>query len=96
MTVFDDGTYAENESKKKGGGKMVLYTLPEGETARIHNLQAEADIRNRLGDLGFVPGTPITCLGRSPLGDPTAYLVRSAVIALRKEDAEKVFVEREG
>ncbi|MBE7024874.1 MAG: ferrous iron transport protein A [Ruminococcaceae bacterium] len=75
---------------------MVLYALPEGEAARIRCLAAEADVRHRLGDLGFIPGTHITCLGRSPLGDPTAYLVRGAVIALRNEDAEKVFVERDG
>ena len=26
---------------------------------------------------------------RSPLGDPTAYLIRDTIIALRKEEASK-------
>ncbi|HBS59449.1 MAG TPA: ferrous iron transport protein A, partial [Firmicutes bacterium] len=32
------------------------------------------------------------CLRRSPAGDPTAYLVRGTVIALRKEDASCVYI----
>lgn len=43
-------------------------------------------------DLGFIPGTIIESVRRSPLGDPTAYLVRSSVIALRKEEADKILV----
>lgn len=75
---------------------MVLYALSEGEAARVRQLGGEDSIRRRLGDLGIIEGTRIVRLGRSPLGDPTAYLVRGTVIALRREDAAKVFVEREG
>lgn len=46
----------------------------------------------RLGDLGFVQGTGIACLYRSPAGDPTAYGIRGTVIALRKQDAARVRV----
>lgn len=46
----------------------------------------------RLGDLGFVQGTGITCLYRSPAGDPTAYGIRGTVIVLRKQDAARVRV----
>ncbi len=75
---------------------MVLCALPAGATARVQGIEAEAGIRHRLGDLGLIAGTRVTCVGKSPLGDPTAYLIRGTVIALRKEDASKVFVEREG
>ncbi|MBE7063035.1 MAG: ferrous iron transport protein A [Clostridia bacterium] len=75
---------------------MVLYALSEGEAARVLGLCGEDSIRQRLGDLGIIEGTRIVRLGRSPLGDPTAYLVRGTVIALRREDAAKVFIEREG
>ena len=32
------------------------------------------------------------CLGRSPGGDPAAYLIRGAVIALRDRDSRGVLV----
>ena len=40
--------------------------------------------------LGLVPGTRVTCVGKSPAGDPAAYAFRGAVIALRRADAEEV------
>jgi ferrous iron transport protein A len=43
-------------------------------------------------DLGLVPGTVIEVEMTSPLGDPTAYRVRGAQIALRREQARLVQV----
>jgi Fe2+ transport system protein FeoA len=51
--------------------------------------------RTRLLDLGFVPGTQIAYEMSSPLGDPTAYLVKGSLIALRKDQAVEVFVQKE-
>jgi Fe2+ transport system protein FeoA len=48
--------------------------------------------RRRLMDLGFVPGTQIEIALKNPLGDPTAYLVRGAVIALRRVQARQIQV----
>ena len=47
-------------------------------------------MRRRLLDLGLIPGTRVTCQGRSPAGDPAAYLVRGTVVALRARDAAAV------
>ncbi len=47
----------------------------------------------RLVDLGLTEGTAVKCLLKSPLGDPAAYGIRGAVIAIQKEDAVKVGVE---
>jgi len=49
----------------------------------------------RLQDIGFIPGTAVTCLQRSPLGDPTAYRIRGTVIALRREDAKNILLAKE-
>jgi ferrous iron transport protein A len=43
-------------------------------------------------DLGLVPGTIVESVRRSPAGDPTAYIIRGAVIALRSEESSKIFV----
>ena len=47
----------------------------------------------RLKDLGLVEGTKVKCVLRSPLGDPHAYKIRGAVVAIRKEDASQIMVE---
>lgn len=69
-----------------------LSELECGQVARIIELKTTGDMRRRLQDMGMIEGTIVECVGKSPLGDPTAYLVRGAVIALRVEDAAGVFV----
>ena len=49
--------------------------------------------RRRLMDLGILPGTVIEAELRSPGGDPTAYRIRDALIALRIEQAEWIRIE---
>lgn len=44
-------------------------------------------------DLGFVPGTKIQTVRKSPSGNPIAYLIRGTVIALRKEEADLIMVD---
>jgi DtxR family Mn-dependent transcriptional regulator len=50
--------------------------------------------RRRLLDLGIVPGTEITAEMRSAGGDPIAYRIRGALIALRKTQAAGIYVRR--
>ena len=64
-----------------------LNTLRVGESALVSHLEAEPAMRRRLLELGLVPGTRVTCAAVSPAGDPAAYLIRGAVIALRRKDA---------
>ena len=52
-------------------------------------------MRRRLMDLGLTRHTEVMCLGRSPLGDPSAYLIRGAVIAIRAKDSQNIFLETE-
>lgn len=75
---------------------MQLSSLAPGEQGRVIFITAEGDMRRRLIDIGLIENTEVLCLGRSPLGDPSAYLIRGAVIALRDSDADTVFIEREG
>ena len=50
--------------------------------------------RRRLLDLGVVPGTVVTAEMQAFSGDPTAYRIRGAMIALRQEQADSIQVER--
>ena len=51
------------------------------------------DIRRRILDLGIIPGTIIKPVLKSPFSEPRAFEVRNTLLAIRKEDAEKIFVE---
>lgn len=74
--------------------ELPLSGLRLGEHAYIGRVGGKADMARRLTQLGFLPGTRIDCELVSPAGDPAAYRVRGALIALRKRDAAGVLVER--
>lgn len=77
---------------------VPLNTLDPGESGRVVALSPllrGAD-RRRMMDLGILPGTSIDVEMKSPSGDPTAYKVRGALIALREEQAKLIQVESEG
>ena len=72
--------------------KIPLSKIREGESAVVRELTSTGSMRRRLLDIGLVEGTNIECLQKSPAGDPVAYLIRGAVIALRAEDSAAVLV----
>ena len=82
-----------SESVMKADQSYPLTDLSIGETARVKELRLTGNIRRRLLDIGLVEGTAVSCLYKSPAGDPTAYLIRGGVIALRTEDAVGVWVQ---
>ncbi len=73
-------------------GINSLSDLKQGCSAIVKELTAGSGIRRRLQDLGLIEGTCVECVQKSPLGDPAAYLIRGAVIALRAEDSSCVLV----
>lgn len=75
------------------GGTARLGELPPGAKAVVRSVAAAKNVRQRLFDLGFVPGAEVEVIRTGPLGDPGAYGVRGAVFALRREDARKILVE---
>ena len=71
---------------------VPLHALAEGKHGTITKLCASGGMRRRLLDIGMVEGTKIACVQKSPWGDPVAYGVRGAVIALRTRDAAQILV----
>lgn len=69
-----------------------LRDLSPGKTGVVIRLEAVGLTRRRLLDLGLVPGTKVEAIRKSPLGDPIAYGIRGAVIALRKEESSQIYV----
>lgn len=72
---------------------VPLHLLPLGSTAKVRELTCDGSMRRRMLDLGLISDTKIEALQKSPSGDPTAYHIRGAVIALRSEEASKILVE---
>lgn len=72
---------------------IPLSRLSIGKKARVALLTADGNIRRRMLDLGLILGTVVEALLKSPAGDPVAYEIRGAVIALRSEEASKIMVE---
>jgi DtxR family transcriptional regulator, Mn-dependent transcriptional regulator len=74
----------------------TLADAPRGATVRVTGISpaCQGPQRRRLLDLGVVPGTAIVPELVSASGDPVAYRVRGALIALRREQASWIAIER--
>jgi DtxR family Mn-dependent transcriptional regulator len=72
-----------------------LSGLELGSEARVVALSPSlrGPERRRLLDLGLIPGTMVGAEIGSPAGDPTGYLVRGAVIALRRAQADHIQID---
>lgn len=71
---------------------LTLNNIIPGQRAKILYLNTRGSMRRRLLDIGLVENAPIECVGQSPHGDPKAFLIRGAVIAIRSEDAAEIVV----
>ena len=76
--------------------ETTLNKLPINKVGIIKKVNSKPDIKRRLLDLGMIENTPIKPIYKSPLKDPTAYLVRGSVIALRNEDTKNIFITFNG
>lgn len=74
-----------------------LSSLSVGEKGTVLGIskRCRGQQRRRLMDLGVVPGTEIEAEMKSIGGDPVAYRIRGASIALRKNQADKIYLINE-
>jgi len=72
--------------------QLPLNQLPIGKKANVTALTSDGATRRRMLDLGIIDGTEIEPLYKNPSGNPVAYQIRGAVIALRSDASEKILV----
>ena len=84
---------------------MNLNELKIGESARIISVSGKASLpgktvalgkealRQHLLDMGLIPGSKVTLLGRAPMGDPLEIRVQGYSLTLRCEEAAGVEVQ---
>lgn len=76
--------------------RTTLDDIKIGQRGEVGALLTRGPMRRRLLDLGFVEGTEVECIGSSPFGDPSAYLIRGAVVAIRREDCKNILIKPRG
>lgn len=70
-----------------------LNELAISQKAVINKILTSGDMRRRFIDIGLIENTVVECVGVSPQGDPKAYLIRGAVIAIRNQDSEEILIK---
>ncbi len=75
-------------------GQTRLSDLAQGEAGNVVGLGADClgFSRRRLLDLGLTPGTRVEVALESTFGDPRAFRIRGTTIALRKQQADQIWV----
>lgn len=72
---------------------MKLSELCLNQKAIIENIKCDENVKRRLLDIGLVKGTNIMPVLQSPSKDPRAFEIRGTIIAIRREDTEKIEVK---
>ena len=91
-------TVAPIKFEKAVEGKFKsLSSLKIGEKGTVLGISKalRGQQRRRLMDLGVVPGTEISVEMKGAFGDPTAYKIKDASVALRKNLAERIYLVQE-
>lgn len=78
-------------------GDPTLDRATPGKRCRIRSLTARGAVRQRLLDMGLLPGTTVSLVRRAPLGDPLEIHVGDgeSFVAIRQAEAEHVHVSLE-
>ncbi len=74
-------------------GRVPLRRIRENVPAVIVGVRAEGELGRRIRDMGLVPGTAVTVIGRAPLRDPVALRVMGYTLTLRNNEADWIDVE---
>ncbi|MBQ7107354.1 MAG: ferrous iron transport protein A [Clostridia bacterium] len=72
---------------------MTLSETEFGKKYIVVKIDVSDSIKRRIFDIGLTKGSLVTPLYCSFLGEPTAYLIRGAVIALRDDETKRIFVK---
>ena len=84
--------------KPIAGKFKTLSGLKVGEIGKVLGIakSLRGQQRRRLMDLGLVPGTEVEVEMKGLMDDPAAYRIRGAIIALRKNQTDKIYLVNEG
>ncbi|WP_373498584.1 ferrous iron transport protein A [Desulfococcus sp.] len=73
-----------------------LRQMQVNQTGTIRSVKAEGELGRRIRDMGLIPNTEVTVVGRAPLKDPVALRLRDFTLSLRNNEADFITVEIAG
>ena len=78
-----------------GKPRQRLRKMQVNQRGMISAIMVKGELGRRIRDMGLVPGTEITVIGRAPLKDPVALRLRGCTLTLRNNEADYIFVDIE-
>lgn len=75
------------------GTIVNLRSMRVDEHGLIKAVNAQGELGRRIRDMGLVPGTEISVIGRAPLKDPVALRLKGFTLTLRNSEADFITVE---
>jgi ferrous iron transport protein A len=73
--------------------KILLREMNKKQSGIISAVKVGGDLGRRIREMGIIPGTAITIIGRAPLYDPVSIRVMGFNLTLRNSEADFVEVE---
>ena len=73
---------------------MTLADLKKGESRKVISIRGEDAVTRRLMEMGVIPGVSVSMIKSAPFGDPLEIRVRGYSLALRRNEAETVELEK--
>ena len=71
---------------------MLLADIKMGDRVVIKRIKP-CSIKDKLMEMGCVPGTPVYLSLKAPLGDPLAFNIDGYFLSMRKAEAAQIEVE---
>ncbi|MGI6656560.1 MAG: FeoA family protein [Desulfobulbus sp.] len=71
---------------------LCLREMQLDQSGTILSVNASGELGRRIRDMGLVPGTEVTVVGRAPLRDPVALRLRNFTLVLRNSEADLIQV----
>ena len=72
---------------------MLLTEIQKGDHVVITGIKS-CEIKDKLMEMGCVPGTSVRLSLKAPLGDPIAFDIDGYCLSMRKSEAAQIEVER--
>ena len=74
---------------------LPLRQIKSRQSGVIASVNAKGELGRRIRDMGLIPGTEFTIIGRAPLYDPVSLRMRGFTLTLRNSEADHILCEVE-
>jgi len=89
-------TNKEKAMQEKIIKKKTLKDLKIGQTGVVVRVKGKGSIKQRMMDMGLVPGSEVKVIRVAPLGDPIEIMIKGYNLSLRKSEAQDIEIETSG